>query len=331
MPRPSLFLSLVLAAFLCMLSPFVPAGEAQPPGPGDLLGSTGSVGASLIDIDPMTGAGTLRGALGTLGPVTEIEFRDDGVLFGTTGGGTSNVITIDPETGAETLVGTHPFGAINGLEFVGSTLYGSFFSAGGPLQGSNYELVTVDQTDGSLTSIGFMADYFPIRGLAYDAGTGTMYGAGVPVAMAEGLGDVLFTVDLGTAATTEIGPIGFFVGGIEFGPDGTLYGGMDSPGGTVNVDRSTGGLNWDSAPRAIEGGGSASLVSINPATGAGTAIGPTGFSAISGLAFVPGGATGGGGAAIVAIPTLSPLSLALLAALIAAAAFVLFRRRMAQG
>jgi hypothetical protein len=328
--------SVLVSTLALVLAGLAWAGEPLPPEPGDLLGSTGQVGASLIDIDPANGAGTLRAPLGSLGPVTEIEFRADGVLFGTTGQGTSNVITIDPATGAENLVGQHAFGATNGLEFVGDTLYGSFFSAGAPGVGdggpSPYSLVIVDQTDGSLTTIGPMDEYFPIRGLAYDEATATMYGIGVPLSQPppplagepEGLSDVLFTIDLTTAATTEVGPTGFFLGSLEFGPDGTLYGGGADGGGGLTEGPPAGASGWSSHEERETVGGSAPLVTIDTATGAGTAVGPTGFPAISGLSFVPPAEQGG--PSVLEIPSLSGVGLFVLAALLAAAGLLAVRR-----
>jgi hypothetical protein len=218
-----------------------------------LLGATGAQGRALIDIDPTTGTGTMRASHGAFGPVTELEFRDDGMLFGATGGGSSNIITIDPVTGEETLVGMHTFGAVNGLEFVGAMLYGTFIPS--PGGGGPSELVTVDQTTGALTVIG-PTGFGNIGGLAFDASSRTMYG----VARSD-----LITIDLDTGAGTLVGPTGFFsVSALEFGPDGILYGGI-------------GGFSTDAG----------SLISIDPATGAGTLIGPTGFSSLDGLAFVP--------------------------------------------
>jgi hypothetical protein len=226
-----------------------------PPGPGDLLGSTGAQGRTLIDIDPATGAGTLRAPQGALGPVTDIEFRSDGTLFGATGGGASSIITINPSTGQETLVGVHVFGAVNGLEFVGSTLYGTYM----PFPEEPSDLVIVDQTSGALTFIG-PTGFSPIGGLAFDPRTGTMYG----VTAGFGGGD-LITLDLTTGAGTFVGPTGFDdVAALEFGPDGTLFGGV-------------GGASLAAG----------SLIIIDPATGAGTVVGPTGFRVLSGLAFVP--------------------------------------------
>ena len=86
--------------------------------PGTLYGTTGGSSNELIIINPTTGAGTLVAPIGgTLGPVTEVEFRADEILFGSTGTGNSEIVTIDPLTGIATLVGIHPFGAVNGLDF----------------------------------------------------------------------------------------------------------------------------------------------------------------------------------------------------------------------
>jgi hypothetical protein len=171
----------------------------------------------LILVDPDTGSGAVIGPLNMFGPVSDIDFRADGVLFGTTGGGSANLVTIDPGTGAETLIGQHDvFGAVNGLEFVGGTLYGSFFAAAGKATDGGTDgipdtlLVTIDQTDASLTVIGTITGISPVRGLAYDETNGVMYGIGLPVLQPnagerDGLSDVRFTVNLATGAPTVIG------------------------------------------------------------------------------------------------------------------------------
>jgi hypothetical protein len=258
--------ALVFVSTLLAAAPGPAAAGPPPVAPGDLLGSTGNRGRLLISIDPATGAGTLRFPIDSFGPVTEIEFRADGVLFASTGQGSSTIITIDPDTGVETLVGQHAFGAVNGLEFVGDTLYGSFVDfaaagAGGPEGAAPSRLVIVDQTDGSLATVGPFVDYLPVRGLAYDPATGTLYGVGSPPGP-DPQGDTLFTIDPTDGSTTAIGFTGFSIGGIELGTDGVLYGGTTSGG---------------------------ALLSIDLATGAATVIGSTGFSALSGLSFVPAG------------------------------------------
>lgn len=275
--------------------------RAQPVVPGELLGSTGNQGASLISIDPASGASTVRCALGTLGPVTEIEYRADGTLFGSTGGGTANIISIDPTDCSETLIGQHAAGAVNGLEFVGDTLYGAYFAtpngAGPPLT----YLVTVDLNDGTLTNVGEITGFTPVRGLAYDTATQTLYAVGGPL-QALGTGDALLSIDLGTGQPTAIGSTGLPLASLEFGPDGVLYAGADGP-----------------QPTGPTGG--APLYSLDVATGNSTLIGVTGASGLSGLAFVPEGTE-----PIVAIPTLSGVGIALLALVLVAAAFVALRR-----
>ena len=229
---------------------------------GTLYGSTGNMGATLITIDPVTGAGTSIAPHGAFGPVTEIEFRNDGVLFGSTGQGTSNIITIDPLTGNESLIGTHPFGMTAGLEFnSGNILLGSFFNPG-----VSTDLVIIDQSTGLFTTTIGVIGTMVITGLTFHA-NGTLYGAGhnaMGVFPSE-----LYTIDPATGVSTLIGPIGFDnVGALEFGPNGILYGGVGSP---------------------LGGGGppAGDLITIDPATGVGTSVGPTGFPGISGLSFVP--------------------------------------------
>ncbi len=317
--RGALRSSFVFVALLASPLLVLAGSEPTPVAPGDLLGSTGNAGNDLIGIDPGTGAGSLRFGLGAFGPVTEIEFRDDNVLFGSTGGGSASIITIDPDTGVETLVGAHAPSAVNGLEFVGSTLYGAFFQPGdltGPEGGSPTQLVTVDTTDGTLTLIGPLDGYSPVRGLAYDPATATMFGVGTPLppppAVPEGASDELFTIDLATGDTTTVGPVGSFllVGGIEFDAAGVLYGGVAQ--GSPGAGGTEGG---------IQGG---DLVTIDLATGAASLVGATGFPALSGLAFVPVGI--GPGEPTVAIPTASETGLIVLAALLFAAAVFVLRR-----
>lgn len=333
-----MFRKLVLCAAAAAILALPAAAWAGGPEPGDLFGSTGAVGGSLILIDPGTGSGAPVGSLNMFGPVSDIEFRSDGVLFGTTGGGSANLVTIDPATGAETLVGMHDlFGAVNGLEFVGSTLYGSLFAPPGPKAGegegdgvADTLLVTVDQTDASLTVIGTITGISPVRGLAYDTANGVMYGIGLPTLLPqagapEGISDVLFTVDLATGAPTVIGSTGELLGGLEFGPDGVLYAGEAAIGGPAVSDGWAGsGTGGGAVPEG--GGGSALLFTIDPATAAATAVGPTGSPAISGLSFLPGGEPGPGGGSVLEIPSLSRLGLLLLAGLLAAAGLFAVRR-----
>jgi len=226
--------------------------EAQTP--GTLYATTGAAGQTLITIDPSTGAGTFVDSVGTLGPLTEIEFRSDGVLFGSTGNSTANIITIDPLTGDESLVGTHATGSVNGLEFdENDILLGSFLSGG------TTDLVSVDQSTGQLTTIG-PTGVSIISGLAFSPG-GTLYAVGHG-----GGASSLYTINPTTGASTLVGSMGFdAVGALEFGPNGILFGGVGS------FDANFAGY----------------IIMIDTLTGAGTALGPTGYPGISGLSYVP--------------------------------------------
>lgn len=231
-------------------------GPIPPVAGNDLLGSTGGKWASLINVHPGFGEASFRAPQGAFGPANEIEFRDDGVLFGTTGGGSSNLVRIDPSTGVETLVGRHTLGAIDGLEFVDGTLYGTYVA--GP--GLPSDLVIVDTTTAALTTVG-PTGFASIGGLAFDPSSGTLYGA----TAGAGGGD-LVTIDLGTGAATLVGSTGFTdVSALELSPIGTLYGGL----GIDDID-------------------AGSVVLIDPTDGAGSFLGPTGFPAVTGLSFVPG-------------------------------------------
>jgi hypothetical protein len=283
------------------------AGAGVVPQPGELLVSTGSADfGNVYQVDTASGAGTQHCTVGDFGPMTEIEFRDDGVLFGTTGGGSSALVIIDPSSCDETLVGNHPVGSLNGLEFVGGVLYGAFFEPDkqvSPDGVSPTSLVIVDTTDASLTTIDSLP-YNPVRGLAWDAATSTLYGVGAP-AQNLGFGDTLFTIDPGTGAASAIGPTGWQIGGIEFGPDGVLYGGAVT------------GLNETVV------GGSAPLLTLDTATGVATPVGSgTGANAISGLAFVPGGQ----GPSVLEVPALGEIGALALTLLLGGCAFVALRR-----
>jgi hypothetical protein len=222
-----------------------------------IYGSTGSVGGSLIGINPLNGLGSLIGTLNAFGPVTEIQSDPTGVfLYGTTGFGTSNLITINPVTAAEVLVGTHPYGALNGLEFVENTLYGTFI----PNSQQPSTLVMVNPANAALTSIG-PTGRGPIGGLAYNKYNGIMYGITSEI----NIPSLLVTINLTTGLATPIGPIGVAsqCRGLVFDVDGTLY---------------TATSQNDALPGF--------LIKVNPDTGAGILIGPTGFPAVSGLALL---------------------------------------------
>jgi hypothetical protein len=204
-----------------------------------------------------TGAGSPIGFMPP-GLATEIEHDNlTGSLYAEQTNGGMQLFTIDPTTGAPLGAVTHVFGALNGMEYVGSTLYATFILS------SNLPsfLVIVNTTTGTLTQIG-PTGFGPISGLAYEIPTGTMYGV-----TAGGGPATLLTINLATGLATPIAPVILptgqvldRVGSIEFGLNGVLYGGL-----TFNASVFPG-----------------HLFSIDTSTGAVTVIGDTGFS-ITGL------------------------------------------------
>ncbi len=223
------------------------------PGPiiTQLYGATRN--GQLFTVNLSTGVGTLVGNLPSSGS-TEIEFNNntrraftqfpDGAFAGQ---------EFDISTGAALGIPVADGGSFTGLEWVGSSLYGTRIT--GP-QGAS-DLRILDPASGATTPIGATGIVNPIAGLAYDDTSAVMYGI---TGGASGGSSNLVTVNLTTGVATVIGSVGFNGGSLEFGPDGNLYGG--SVGNTGNLYR------------------------INQATGASTLVGATGFTNVTGLALV---------------------------------------------
>jgi hypothetical protein len=224
--------------------------------PGNTLYGASRAG-QLFTINLTTGAGTFVGNLPIAGCCgvppgdTEIVFNNlnnrafvqfvDGVFAGQ---------EFDINTGAAIGAPVPNAGSYDGLEWVGSTLYGTaIFGAQSPSQ-----LRTLNPFTGTSALVG-ATGIGPIAGLALDKTTGIMFGIS---GGAGGGTSSLVTLNLSTGAATVIGPVGFNGGSLEFGPDGNLYAG--SVGGTGNLYR------------------------INKSTGAGTLVGATGFINVTGLA-----------------------------------------------
>jgi subtilisin family serine protease len=212
----------------------------------------GTRNGELFTVDLSTGAGTFVGFL----PIaaTEIEYDNltgrafaqapDGAFFG---------MEFDITTGAGIGDAIFNGASFTGLEWVGSTLYGTAITGGGGAS----TLRTLDPFTGVSVVIGDTG-FGPISGLAYDESAGVMYG------ITGGFGgSQLLTIDLATGVATSIGETGFQAGSLEFGPDGNLYG-----SGT--------------------GVSSGALFRVDPETGAGTLVGFTGFFNLTGLTLVAG-------------------------------------------
>jgi hypothetical protein len=220
---------------------------------GGVLYGSGRFG-EIFTINQTTGVGTLVCTLPSAA-TTEIELDPgSGTAFFQHPDGTFTGAIFNIDTCAEqpAVPNGHSF---TGLEYIGGVLYGAEIDSGGGSAPS--ELRTLDPSTGSSTLIG-ATGVGPLSGLAYDSGTGTLYGIGGGPGPAN-----LYTVSLGTGVATLVGSTGMQAGSLEFGDGNRLFAGGTGP--------NTGEL-WE----------------VNPATGAGTLIGPTGFAVgVTGLAFRP--------------------------------------------
>ncbi len=190
---------------------------------------------SIITIDQGTGQATPQiSVAGSSGRITEIEWSPDGsTLYATTGGGFSTILTIDIDTGLVLTAVTHPFGAINGLEFDDSgLLLGTFIP--GPSLPSN--LVSINPTTGALATIG-ATGYSNIGGLAFDAGFSQLFG----VTSGQSIPPKLLTLNPLTGTATEVGNINVNteISSLEFLLDGRLVAGA-SDGNFYEIDPNTG-------------------------------------------------------------------------------------------
>jgi hypothetical protein len=261
-------------AVLTVVSVFVLLSSAATSSASSIrLYATGSGGTSesaLYTLDPLTGQATLAWSLSgafvqggglVYDPVTDLLFAtgyDDlsrAALF-----------TIDRFTGTTTLVG-NPMGAA--FEFGGlaeDPTSGILYATG--VVGQSSGLFTIDKTTGAATPVGLATGQFTIlEGLGFRS-DGTLFGNGFSNASSI---SKLFTVNVATGATTELGPHGVAFGrqlgysGLVFASDGTLL-----------------SLGSHSAS-------SSGLYAVDPGTGAATLIGDTvlRFGEDGGLAYAP--------------------------------------------
>lgn len=215
-----------------------------------LYGSSADGELFLIDIN--TGAGTLIGHLTDNGS-TEIEYNNlTGKAFNQLPNGAQYGYEFDIRTGLKVTGPISNGGAYTGMEFVGDILYATVITGpGGPSLLQTLEFSTGLSTTIGATGIG------PISGLAYDEENDIMYGvSGRPPLPS------LYTIDLATGTAVTVGTTITWAGSLQFGPDGMLYAGV--------------------GPAASSG----NLYRIDPATGAYTLVGPTGFNSTTGLTLV---------------------------------------------
>jgi hypothetical protein len=206
-----------------------------------------ALGNAFGRLDPQAGAfvqlGTLAGIQnGTTGAVGDLARLPGGTLYGIQGN--EDLVTIDPVAVASTLVGN--VGSLN--------LFAIKFRSDGVLFGASLtDLYTINPKTAQTThvgSFGISTAAFGYFDLAIDANGNVFLQVSYPNSTT---GGTLYSVNSSTGAATQIGSIGFLVAATEF-VSGTLYGFTACP--TIPCPTGT----------------ASQVLTINPATGAGTVL-----------------------------------------------------------
>ncbi|CAB9496795.1 expressed unknown protein [Seminavis robusta] len=149
-------------------------------------------------------------------PSTEIVFdKESNTLWNALGGGAASIFNVDKQGSVIGYPMEHEFGAVQGMEYVDGTLYGTFFdvdimftetmgNATNATVDLSWKLVEIDTGDRDypLVDIGHTGIENPISGLAYDTANEIMYGVTAGYAYAN-----LATIDLLSGAVTSVIPI----------------------------------------------------------------------------------------------------------------------------
>lgn len=218
---------------------------------GVCYATTGAGGASLYTINPITGAATLVGPTGLFG-MPGLAINSAGEIWGTERS-TSSLYRVDANTGQAFFQTTVDISFVDGIAFdANDVMYGIGFDP------PAFQLRTINTSTGVTTPLGPTGDVYV--GLAFHPVTGVLFasvGGFQPVNP-----DGIATINPANGAATVLGTTGF--GGatpdLHFDMLGNLYG--------------------------CKGGGQATnnLILVSQTTGAGTLVGPTGVSGISGMA-----------------------------------------------
>jgi hypothetical protein len=181
-------------------------------------------------IDLTNGVSTFIGASGIASPDTELveglAMNGSGELYATTSLG--KLYSVNSANGSFSSIGDTGRGNIEGLDFRGNELLGIEFDNIPAAQDAfsidlgsagTTDTVTLDRSDILLTSAMAVQD----ANTALFAGTLTVGSSS------------LLSLDLGSGATTLIGDLDGFVGGLDFAADGTLYG-LGNMGRVLRID-----------------------------------------------------------------------------------------------
>ncbi|MEP7261662.1 MAG: IPTL-CTERM sorting domain-containing protein [Usitatibacter sp.] len=241
------------------------------------------------------------------------------------GGNPANLFTINPATGAIiTTIGPIGF-PVTGLAFHPGT--GVLYGVSGGSGANPRRLIRINVATGAGTDIGEVDPGNPVADISFRA-NGTLYG------WQEGADD-LATINLTTGLATVVADSGLNTSrsGLAFAPNGTLY--FNGDGNALHVINPATGQSTSTVPVGFQSNALAfnnagvlfasqggNLFTINTATGTPTLIGPV-TGNLDALAFFVAAAP----AAPTQVPTMSQWAMALMALLLAASAWLVFRRR----
>ncbi len=207
---------------------------------------------SIWAIDPSTGAGSGLGSAVGSNVVNSAASDSSGTIWTATIRGPYDLVMIQPDGSSALGPALSQSIDITALAIDAADVA---YAAAGVMFPANDDLVTIDLSDGTVTTVGSFG-INNIQALAF-APDGTLY------AWDTTLG--LMTVDTSTGAATDVNSaVGgdFDVQALEFAPDGTLY------------------------------GAKAELVTISTTTGERSVVGSGGYSDLRGLAYIPEPGTG---------------------------------------
>lgn len=229
------------------------------------------------------------------------------------------VVLIDESDGSGQDLGLSGFSGLNSLA---KTSGGIFYSvAGNPLFTTTSTLITIDPSSGLGTAAVVVngLDAGTVRALAFSSGD-VLYAIGNGGgAFGTGIADDLYRIDLATGNATLLGSTGFSgIQGLAFAPDGTLYGwdvnSLFTGAGLVLIDPLTGQATdinaaigesdadiqgLAAAPDGTLYGARHTLYTINPLTGAVSAVGSDDLPDVRGIEVIP---AKGGDQALTTIP-----------------------------
>jgi subtilisin family serine protease len=251
-------------------SPISLAGPL-PASAGPRLFATGGTSGSLFSIDPPTAAAAFVGSLGLPALGLAVDPATN-VLYAGRGDAESSLFSVDPKTGSTILIG--PTGLEAGITALDFGPRGNLYAAVDLIDGRGTggdSLAVIDTETGAGTiigvfgaGIGFISGRHGIEALAFDP-SGTLYAASEVMDSTSGM-PMFYRIDTLTGRAIPIGaivdgsgsPVPGGVSGLQFAPEGSLYGGT--------------------------GHGTGKLIRIDPDTGIFTLIGSSLLSSVSALA-----------------------------------------------